>query len=219
MKQPGRAGSGQAGPSRVGSGRAEPGWVMSLPLSKLQHSDFKEVLLKWSNFVTFHVVSYHLCSLLSHRMTSLCPLRAARCSGVVKAESVGSFLSPSNSATTMLLLSSSWATWGGRQNQDIMRRRCQNSAERRAPSQSRPAGEREVILQRTPEMIPDVWQQPGESQPSECKQEVTPGAVIHLDRSRVTEKLHVNTYEVCIKWVFRVSSKLTDRICSVKFHC
>lgn len=71
----------------------------------------------------------------------------------------------------------------------------------------------------TPEMIPDVWQQPGESQPSECKQEVTPGAVIHLDRSRVTEKLHVNTYEVCIKWVFRVSSKLTDRIWSVKFHC
>ncbi len=47
----------------------------------------------------------------AHRMTSLCPLRAARCRGVLQFESDTSFRSPSNRDATILLLNNSWATY------------------------------------------------------------------------------------------------------------
>lgn len=53
----------------------------------------------------------HLIYSKAHQMTSLCPLRAARCRGVLQFESEASFRSPSNRDATILLLNNSWATY------------------------------------------------------------------------------------------------------------
>lgn len=70
---------------------------------------------KKSRIEFFYATFQHRCLLWSYLMMSLCPFLAARCSGVMDGVSVLLFPpSPSNSAATMLLLSSNWATWGGR---------------------------------------------------------------------------------------------------------
>lgn len=91
------------------------GWRIKLSVKNSRaetHTSLQRERTAWHSWDWCLQMCYtHMRFPRAHRMTSLCPLRAARCRGVLQFESDPSFRSPSNREATILLLNNSWATY------------------------------------------------------------------------------------------------------------